>query len=129
MQNQAMLLVSDMGLEIPVPEVEWQLPEIRVPVSRGIAEVSIQGGIPKVENFQQFEITRLGNGNYELNNPEFLRDALEFMYKTKKPARAPLISRMIDTSGMDISNARIKSCTVTQSYRNEARTIELELYI
>jgi len=72
-----------------------------------------------------FEIKNLRDGNYELDNSEFLREALEWFYKEP---RAPLISRMIDTSRIDISNAQIKSCTVTQSY-NEARTIELELYI
>lgn len=108
MQNQAMLLVSDMGLEIPVPSGRFldSLPSTMIPVHNKIT-MDIGGLAPNY----YFEIKNLRDGNYELDKSEFLREALEWFYKE---TRAPILSRMIDTSGMDISNAQIKSCTVSR---------------
>ena len=100
-----------MGIEIEVPYRNiGNIDHIRVPIYPGT---------------NSFKLSWVGDYNLELDRIEYLSQAIEWFYY--KP-RAPIISKVIDVTGSNISLATIKSATTTRSF-DDHYTMTLELLL
>lgn len=117
--NRPLLIVADMGLEIPIPPINiTRQKDVAIPVrERATLNQEIKYSEPS-----KFNITRLDDGNYELDKYEYLREALAFCYKYPS-----IINQTIDYCNIDISNAKIISCTTNSSYEGTILGLELRI--
>ena len=73
---------------------------------------------------ESFDIKRIADKIYEIEDINNLSTALEFFYKT---VRAPILSRIIDATGYDISDASLVSGQ--SEHRNNGTSLTLEIVL
>jgi len=92
-----------MGIEVKVPEREFK-------------EIHRIG----------LNIAQLDSNTYQIEDIEYLGEVLNFFFY--KP-RAPIINRVIDCTGLDISNGILYGNAVTSCSPIYGRTVELKIKI
>ncbi len=119
-----------MGIEVKVPEREFKEPVHRV--HRDLTYKSITKELIHSDRavacpqLTTFDITKLDSNTYQIDYIEDLGDALNFFFY--KP-RAPIISRVLDATGLDISDGKLFGNTKTSCSAVYGRTVTLEIRI